>query len=152
REKFDAVSEEIGRLDNVVRNFLEFSRPPALKLQRYDVHLLIDKTLELFRHQLQESGTRLERAERRELPPVLADAEQIKQVLLNLLTSAGEPAPPRKPIRPAARRDSATPGREMVVIEVRDDGPGIPAEQLVRVFEPFFSTKPEGTGLGLCIS
>lgn len=151
-EKFRVVSEEIDRLEGVVRNFLEFSRPPALKLQPQEVSALIDRTLALCGHQFEENEIEFACSFEPDLPAVFADMEQLKQVLMNLLSNALEAMDGGGRIRVSAVRASDPKGKPMVVLRVEDSGPGIPDDVSARIFEPFFSTKEEGTGLGLCIS
>jgi signal transduction histidine kinase len=112
--------------------------------------VLIDKTLELCGHRLADKGIRLVRGDRAGLPPVMADAEQVKQVFLNLLSNAAEAMDEGGELRIAAEagRDS----RPMAVVRFTDTGPGIAADVRSRIFEPFYSTKEGGTGLGLCIA
>jgi PAS domain S-box-containing protein len=150
-ERFRVVWEEIDRLESVVRNFLDFSRPPALKLQPNSVSRLVDKTLELVGQRLRELGIETVRREDPNLPIVHVDAEQMKQVLLNLLTNAAEAMPNGGRIEITAGRGASENG-SMVVVRVKDTGPGIPNDLVHHVFEPFFSTKEDGTGLGLCVS
>ncbi len=151
RQKLDVVSDEIARLDNIVRHFLEFSRPPPLKIGRHDIGQILDKTLDLVACRLQQRQIRLARPDKPDTSPVMADAEQLQQVLVNLINNAVEAMPQGGEIRVSAV--PATLGeRDMVAVRVADSGPGIPAEVQERVFEPFFTTKPEGTGLGLCIA
>lgn len=150
--KFEIVSEEIRRLENIVRNFLEFSRPPELKLSVESISALLDKTLQLTEPRIADRKTKLVRRDAPHLPPVLADSEQLKQVLLNLLDNAAEAAGQQGQISVITTAESEADGRKMVIVRVSDSGPGIPEEVSRRIFEPFFSTKDEGTGLGLCIA
>lgn len=149
---FDIVSEEMGRLESIVRNFLEFSRPPALKLRSQCVSEVLDKTLELACHQIEEKKIDLEYEAATGLPQVMADREQLKQVLINLLANAVEATPEEGRIRVQATVEGDRQNGPMVVVRVQDSGPGIPEEVQRRVFEPFFTTKEQGTGLGLCIA
>ncbi|RPJ47265.1 MAG: hypothetical protein EHM19_03200 [Candidatus Latescibacterota bacterium] len=146
------VSEEIKHLEKVIRNFLEFSRPPDLNLKTHDVGVLLDKTLELCGHWLADKGVEVVRRADPGLPPVRADAEQIKQVFLNLLRNAAEAMEQGGTVVVAASPAAARAGGEMVVVRVQDTGPGIAPAVRDRILEPFFSTKPEGTGLGLCVA
>jgi signal transduction histidine kinase len=150
-EKFDLISEEIGRLESIIRHFLEFSRPPDLKASVQHMPRLLDNTLELLRHRLQQSGVEVERRDDPNLPPVMADAEQLKQVFINLMENAIEAMPDggRIAITSSAVNSGAPPG---VLVRVADSGAGMPVEVQRRIFEPFFSSKPQGTGLGLCIA
>jgi signal transduction histidine kinase len=150
--KLAIVSDEIARLESVIRNFLQFARPPALRRADHDVSRLLDKTLELCRHHLDGKQIRLVRREAAGLPPVHADPDQFKQVLVNLLHNAADATPPSGEVRLEAGRQSDAEGRDMVVVRVGNAGPDMPEEVRRRIFEPFFSTKEEGTGLGLCIA
>ncbi len=150
--KFGILSEEIRRLENIVRNFLEFSRPPELNLSVESISLLLDNTLELAEPRIAHRTTKLVREDSPNLPPILADREQLKQVLLNLLNNAAEATGEGGQITVITTAESERDGRKMVVVRVSDSGPGVPKEVSDRVFEPFFSTKDEGTGLGLSIA
>jgi signal transduction histidine kinase len=150
--KCGVVSQEITRLEGIVRNFLEFSRPPALRRQPCDVGPIIDRTLELIGPRIRQRGFRVVRDVPAVLPRVLADADQLKQVLINLLDNAADAMAHDGQIAISAAPERDADGRAMVVVRIRDDGPGMPDEVRERIFEPFFSTKDDGNGLGLCIS
>jgi signal transduction histidine kinase len=150
--KFGVVSDEIRRLESIVRNFLEFSRPPEVRLRAESVPALLYKTLELVEPRMAERRVDVLREESSDLPPVLADAEQFRQVLLNLLNNALEAAGDGCRIAVRAASETEPNGRNMVVVRVADSGPGMPEDVARRIFEPFFTTKEEGTGLGLCIA
>jgi signal transduction histidine kinase len=149
---FEIVSEQIEHLENTVHSFLEFSRPPRPSLKTHDVNRLLDKTLELCGRWLTERGIKVVRQGDDDSLPVMVDAEQIKQVFLNLLRNSAEAMVDRGAITITTALESSGGGREMVVVRVEDSGPGIPAAVRERILEPFFSTKPDGTGLGLCIA
>jgi signal transduction histidine kinase len=112
----------------------------------------LDNTLELAEPRIAHATTKLVREDSPNLPPVLADREQLKQVLLNLLNNAAEAAGEGGQITVITAAESERDGRKMVVVRVSDSGPGVPKEVSDRIFEPFFSTKDEGTGLGLPIA
>ena len=150
--KFEIISEELVRLERIVRNFLEFARPPLLKLEKQSVSTLIDKTLELFSHQIEEKKLRFVLDDADRLPPVMADADQFKQVLINLVDNAVEATNENGKIHIAIDTDYQADDRPMVVVRVHDTGRGMPQDVQERIFEPFFTTKEDGTGLGLCIA
>ena len=87
-----------------------------------------------------------------DLPPVVTDPEQLKQVLINLLNNAAEATPNGGEIHIVTTVEKEADGRSMVVVRISDSGCGMDEDVQRRVFEPFFSTKEEGTGLGLCIA
>jgi signal transduction histidine kinase len=150
--KFDIVAEETARLERIVRNFLEFSRPPHPKLRVESIGTLLDKTLELVGPRLADRQIVLLRQDDPTLPPVLADVEQLKQVLINLPDNAADAAGRGGEIRVSAAAEVDAEGRRVAVVRIADNGPGMPKEVCERVFEPFFTTKDDGTGLGLCIA
>lgn len=151
-EAFDTVAREIDRLEHVVRNFLEFTRPPSLTLKPCRLAELIEAALQLTAHRLSANNISLRRHTGCEDCEVTADPDQFKQVLINLLDNAIQAMPGGGEIRIAVEREVDRSGVPMAVVYVSDSGPGIPDEVASRIFEPFFSTKKEGTGLGLCIA
>lgn len=149
--KFEVVSGEINRLENIVQNFLDFSRQPNLKLLPKSITPLVDKTLEVFRFRFVQQGVTLQRRDEPNLPLVMLDPEQMMQVLVNLLDNALSAMAGPGQIRihtDAVDVDS----RRMVRVRISDTGPGFPTEVRDRMFDPFFTTKEEGTGLGLPIA
>ncbi|HET6881867.1 MAG TPA: ATP-binding protein [Pirellulales bacterium] len=151
-EGFDTVAREIDRLEHVVRNFLEFTRPPPLTLQPCRLSELIDGMLQLISHRLEECRISVRRTMRCGDSVVMADRDQFKQVLINLLDNAVEAMPAGGRIELAVDREPDNSGTEMAVVRVSDSGPGVPDDVARRIFDPFFSTKEDGTGLGLCIA
>jgi len=152
KEDFEVISEEIRHLDAIVRNFLEFSRPPKLKMQRISPSDVVDAAVELLRYRLESYGVQVQLLRDHRLPEVLADPDQLKEVLANLLVNAYEVMVNGGviTIREEQRPDPAL--GQTAVIRVSDTGPGISESVRDQVFQPFFSTKEEGTGLGLSIA
>lgn len=150
--KFRSISEEIARMESVIRSFLEFSRPPTLRLQTHSIAHVIDKTLELVGHYMEEKNVRIVRVDAPPLPPVRADADQLRQVLVNLLNNAADAMRDGGEIQLTAGTETDPSRSPMVVVRVRDTGGGISDETRQHVFEPFYTTKEDGTGLGLCIA
>jgi len=146
------VSEEIGRLESIVRDFLEFSRPSAPHCQPCDLSEIVNQTLELLAPRLQGAKVCAAWTSPSAPPPVLVDAGQVKQVLLNLLGNAVDAMPGGGEIRIVASPERNADDQLMLVVRICDTGPGMPPEVHSRIFEPFFSTKENGTGLGLCIA
>lgn len=152
KEDFDVISEEIRHVDNIVQNFLEFSRPPKLKMQKVNPSDVVDMAVQLLRHRLESYGADVRLERRQRLPEIWVDPEQLKEVLVNLLVNACEAMGGSGHIVISEREGVVEPPGRVVVIQVSDSGPGVPAAIQDRLFEPFFSTKEEGSGLGLSIA
>jgi len=152
KEDFEVIAEEIRHLDAIVRNFLEFYRPPKLKMQRLSPSDVVDGAVQLLRYRLEFYGVEVKLLRDQRLPEILADPDQLKEVLANLLVNAYEAMVHGGviTIREELNLDPAL--GPAAVIRVSDTGPGIPPSVRDRVFQPFFSTKEEGTGLGLSIA
>jgi signal transduction histidine kinase len=151
KEDLEVISEEIRHIDTIVQNFLEFSRPPKLKIQRISPSEVVDLVLQLLHHRLESYGVDIKINRRKVLPEILADPEQLKEVLVNLVVNACESMEGGGTITIQEEAFTETPGR-VVMLRVTDDGPGIPESIQEKVFQPFFTTKEEGTGLGLSIA
>ena len=141
-----AIVREVAALKGLVDEFARFARLPSPQRVPTDLREVIAACLELYRDR--HPGIRIEARVAADLPPVLVDGEQIRRALVNLLDNAVEAMGARGRVTIEAARD---PGAGAVRLEVSDDGPGIPAEDLDRLFLPYFSTKKRGTGLGLAI-
>jgi signal transduction histidine kinase len=152
KEDFEAISAEIRHIDTIVQNFLEFSRPPRLKMQRLDPSSVVDSAVQLLAHRLKSYEVTVQVQRIGPLPTVTGDPEQLKEVIVNLIVNACEAMPKGGSIFLEEGEDGARGAATAAVIRVRDTGPGIPAAHLDKVFQPFFSTKEEGTGLGLSIA
>jgi len=157
-EFLDIIVEEVDRLNAVVSQFLDYARPFKGERQPVDVNAVIERVVALAGAQQTDGQPPIQIA--LELGPdlgrVLGDAEQLKQVFLNLVLNAqealaesGDRGPSRIAISSAA--ESEHDGRRVVAIAVSDNGPGISPDNLTNIFVPFFTTKEKGTGLGLAI-
>jgi len=152
KEDFEVISEEIRHLDTIIRNFLEFSRPPKLKPQVVSPSDLVEGTLTLLSHRLESSGVTVTVCRKSMLPVVNADPEQFKEVLMNLILNACDSMVDGGKVSITEDVVSVVPHGKMAIIAVADNGPGIPAAFRDDIFKPFHSTKEEGTGLGLSIA
>lgn len=142
------VQAELERIETIFRQMLDFYRPVSFRISRLDLNALCESIAILLHRRLEEAHAvlRLDLAET--LPGACGDGNQIKQVLINLLLNAAEALPPEGGhivVRTLHERDQ-------VCISVLDDGCGIPDEHRARLFEPLFTTKTRGLGLGLAIS
>jgi signal transduction histidine kinase len=152
KDDLDVISQEIRHIDTIVQNFLEFSRPPKLKMQMVSPSVIVDLVIQLLEHRLNSYEVRIEVNRNRPLPPISADPEQLKEVLVNLVVNACEAMKRGGHIVISEEETIERPTGKMVVIRVSDDGPGIPGPLADKVLQPFFTTKEEGTGLGLSIA
>ncbi len=141
------ITDEIDRLSSVVTSLLAFARPPQLQARAVRVPELIERAATLAHEELDARAVRFVRDAAADLPAVRGDPDLICQVLLGLLSNGAEAAGAGGEVRLEAR---AADGR--VELAVTDSGPGVPAELRERVFEPFFTTRPRGTGLGLAVA
>jgi signal transduction histidine kinase len=151
-EDFEVISEEIRHIDTIVANFLEFSRPPKLVMQKISPSDVVDLALQLLRHRLESYNVEVKLKRLRPLPEVWADPDQLKEVLVNLLTNACEAMPQGGAIIIQEGETFLQSVGQVVAIQVSDNGPGIPEAIQDKIFQPFFTTKEEGTGLGLSIA
>lgn len=151
QEDFDVISEEIGHIDTILQNFLEFSRPPRLKLQMISPSEAVDQTALLLRHRLESCNGTLTIERTKQLPEMRADPEQLKEAFVNIVVNACEAMKDGVVITFKEEAKSIDDGNQAAVIRITDNGPGIPKRIRQKIFEPFFSTKEEGTGLGLSI-
>jgi signal transduction histidine kinase len=152
QEDFEVISEEIRHIDTIVRNFLEFSRPPKLKMQRVSASDVVNMALALLRYRLESYGVEVKLIRPHRLPEIWADPDQLKEVLVNLVLNACEVMVNGGVITIREEENRKLPLGPAVVIRVSDNGPGIPESVRDKVFQPFFSSKEEGTGLGLSIA
>ncbi len=149
QEDLAVVAEEMRRLDNILRNFLEFSRPHKLKKQYVDIVGVVDMTIDLLRYRLEGSGVEAVQEMQDGLPFVPADAELIKEVFVNLIINACEAMADGGRIIISGNKSYDEEIGPVVRIAIADNGPGISEEAATLIMEPFYTTKPEGTGLGL---
>lgn len=147
REFLDILRREIARLNVIVGKYLDYSRPEAPELRPSDLNAIVRSAVDL----VSKSATKTRVAFRTDLEPgnprVLADPGQIQQVLVNLLLNAAQVQPEGGEVEVV----TASRGGE-VEVAVRDRGPGLPDVPADRLFEPFFTTRDGGTGLGLHVS
>lgn len=144
----EVVEEEITRLDSTLQSFLDYARPPKLERRPIDIREVVQRTVQLANARADVQSIVIDVAVPDEPVIVSADAEQLRQVLLNLLLNALDALKTGGRIEVRASTDAAT---NQVVLRVSDNGPGIPESIRKTVFDPFISSKPSGTGLGLTI-
>lgn len=143
------IVRQLDHMNNIASDYLEYARPGQPQLGDVSVRDIVDELVESVTSYVEESGVVMEVSPVDQNLRTRCDHGQVRQVLLNLIRNAVEAAPGEPGHRVNIR--SRAEGRR-IIIEVADNGPGIPEEDLPRVFAPFFTSKPRGTGLGLAIS
>jgi len=158
-ENLEFILSEIRRLDRIVQDLFDITHPRALHLESLPVGEAVRRAAQSVRALAQERDVRVEFAVEPRTAPVPHDPDQLQQVLINLIKNAIEASPRGATIEvtaapgrsPAPRSRAAGTAARGVTIRVTDHGAGIDAEHLKTMFEPFVTTKPGGTGLGLYI-
>jgi signal transduction histidine kinase len=140
----EILADEMHRLDRVVETLADFSRPMNLDLREHDLRRVIDQTLDLAGAELKEHGVLIESESPPLAIPVRIDAELMRQAFLNLLLNAMQAMPSGGTVRVSVRRE-----QRFAVVEIADNGSGIPAAVLPRIFDLYFTTKTKGSGIGL---
>ena len=150
-ERFDkllgSIKEEIARLNRLVNDVLNFGRPANLNNRAFDLRATVDPVLALVRAQADQQGVEIETQLPEKPVMVAADAEKLKSCFSNIVINAIQAMPDGGLLSIDMREDA-----ERVVVRFVDTGPGIPEDALDRVFEPYYSTKDTGTGLGLAVT
>jgi signal transduction histidine kinase len=149
------ILEEIERLNSFVSDFLYLAKESVPRLLPTNLNALIQNTLALLEEQLAAQGIHISRHLEAALPEAPVDLHQMEQVLINLLLNARDAMPDGGSLEITTRSlsgESPGPETDRVVITIKDTGTGIPAEHQRNIFDPFFSLKKGGTGLGLPIT
>jgi len=147
-EDLKVIEEEILRMNEIVDQFLRFARPASPLFERAEIVPIFEETLQLLRPQT-EKGKISVRKEFEPLPLITVDREQMKQVILNLLMNAIQAMPAGGELSITGRFSK---DGYWVELSIQDSGFGIPPEDMDKLFDPFFSTKEGGIGLGLSIA
>ncbi len=148
KELVGNIVSETERLEKIVRNFLEFSKPGSLEWTKQEINLILDKTLQLCQHQLQKEGVVVSKEYGKNLPKIKMDSQRMIQVFLNLILNAREALLQGGWLTVR----SFTRDNKFVIVEIQDSGMGISPVEMKRIFDPFYTTKKTGSGLGLPIA
>ncbi|MDM8535311.1 ATP-binding protein [Desulfobacterales bacterium HSG17] len=147
RETAEIMVQEVERLNRVITQLLEFSRPISVSPRKIQVQGLVEDAFKLVEQQAKENNVHLQYQGTGTPEEVLVDPDQMRQVLLNLLLNALEAMPKGGQINVSSQKGKA----KNLEIVISDTGEGIRPEDLAQVFDPYFTTKSTGTGLGLAI-
>jgi signal transduction histidine kinase len=146
QESIDVARSEVSRLDSIVTQFLRAIRPSQPQLQPGNINAIIEETMRFFTPEIHDRDVVVEQELRSDLPLLQLDRDQMKQAFYNVIKNSLEAMKRHGILRIRSDRDDTH-----VLISFIDTGGGMSAENLSRVFEPYFTTKPSGTGLGLLI-
>jgi signal transduction histidine kinase len=148
-ESMQIVIDETNRLSSLVKRLLIFSRPIDKKMKLTDINKLINEVISFISIERNNKDIAIQCSLDRELPLIPIDVNSIKQVMINILDNSIEAMTHAGTINIVTGRDGL---KEKLMIEISDTGKGIPEEILNKIFEPFFTSKETGVGLGLAIS
>lgn len=148
RHLCQAMRREVDRLTEITEEYLRFSRLPRPQLESENVNEIILNLLSFMSNELREKKIEVIYNLQEELPAIEADENQLRQAFLNLVRNAGEALS----LDGGTIKVSTYLEQDCVVVQIADTGPGINQQDLPKIFEPFFSTKEKGTGLGLALT
>ena len=148
KEHLDISQEGIGHIENFIKEMLNYTRVPELQRDYFSVEQIVDESVKMIRNTLKLKGIELVKRIQEKLPLVLVDGDKIRQVLLNILHNACEAVDRSGKIIITLSLLKGRRGRK-VKIEISDNGPGITKKDRENIFEPFYTTKSTGIGLGL---
>ena len=146
RQSLEVIGGEIRRLDRVVQGFLRFMRPHELVFKPIEVATLLQSAVVLVETEWQSQGIRFAVEVPPGLPAIEGDEELLRQALLNLIQNGCQAMPRAGVVTVGARVEATT-----LCLEVGDEGVGIPPEEVERIFTLYYTTKPDGTGIGLSV-
>jgi two-component system NtrC family sensor kinase len=149
REDLQTVVDETLRCRRIVKGLLDFARQTKPQKQKLDINKVAEDVITLVRNQASFQNITIRADLNSSIPKVLADADQMRQVVLNIILNAADAMPQGGEIRVSSLLNPIT---SQVMLRISDTGPGIPVEIQDKLFEPFFTTKTTGTGLGLAIA
>lgn len=148
KEHLSISQEGIGQIEKFIKELLNFTRVSDLNPERFSVVQIIEESLKMMRNSFQEKKIVLEKNFAADLPAVVVDGDKIRQVFLNILRNAVEAVEEGGKIGLALSRVKEN-GVAKIKVRISDDGCGIPEKDWENIFEPFYTTKPSGFGLGL---
>jgi signal transduction histidine kinase len=148
------ISSEVNRLNALVSRFLDFARPMSVQLQPHQIADIVERSIGTVESHLPGGGVRIERSYAAGLPKIPVDEQLCESVFVNLITNAFQAmdgaANGDKAVRLSVSQESSG-GREGIGVVIEDNGPGVAPELREQIFNPFFTSKKEGVGLGLSI-
>jgi len=158
KRNLEIIIQQTERITKIIKQLLGFVRKKRPEQKTLTLDLFLETLLDFLDHQIQKQGVKVVREWSDPLPPVIGDPDQLQQVFLNLILNAIQSMPEGGTLRLSvmpkwvSREDLGEDRRQYVVVSVEDTGLGMEKEVIQNVFNPFFTTKETGTGLGLMVS
>lgn len=149
KEGLDVIIRETVRCKTIIQELLEFARDREPQKEIANLNTILEKALKILENEFRLHHIRIEKYLFEDMKETALDENQIEQVFVNLLLNAVQAIEEQGLITVKSRMGKDL---KMALVEIADSGNGIPAENIEKIFEPFFSTKPKGTGLGLAVS
>ena len=147
--RLEIIRGELHRLESIVERFLRLAGPSALDLEPVELPRIVTHVCELLRAEASTRQIEITAQIEPHLPRIAADPVRLTQALMNLVINAVQAVGKNDRVEVGAAKSVAG---DALVLRVQDNGPGIPADKLEEIFDPYFTTKPEGIGLGLWIA
>ncbi len=147
--RLEIIHGELHRLESIVERFLRLAGPSALDLEPAEISKIIMHVCELLRAEASTRQIEITAQIENHLPSVNVDSVRLTQALMNLVINAVQAVEKNGRVQVSAAKSAAG---DALVLRVQDNGPGIPENKLEEIFDPYFTTKPEGVGLGLWIA
>jgi PAS domain S-box-containing protein len=138
-----------GKIESVIRRVMDFSRPSAPRLVLTDINQPIGEAIKLTAVTLRKSGIKIDAALAQDLPKSLMDPHMIEEVIVNLITNAADAM--KNPAADKRVRITSSANNKQLLVTFSDSGPGVPSGLRDKIFDPFYTTKPDSTGIGLSL-
>jgi len=146
KEHIEVIMRNTERINFLITELLNCARPPELNIKSYDIHEVLESVLDSVGTKLVSQYVKVHKSLKAEISTINVDSEQIKRVFSNIIINAIESMPENSELTVSTKNDG-----NYFIVKIKDVGEGIPDEDIIRIFDPFFSTKPAGIGLGLSI-
>jgi len=148
-EIIEAAQVTSNKIEGVIKRVLDFSRPAELKLARSDINLAVDDAIKLTATRLRKDNIKVDGDLAEDLPLVYADKQLVEQAIINMITNAAEAL--HGTGEPGHIHIATQEAKGAVLITIKDSGPGIPQSIRDKIFDPYFTTKSDGSGIGLSL-
>ena len=142
----EIMERNTERINYLITELLNCARPPKLDLRPFDIHRILKNVLESTKAKIRSQRIKLDKKFIFRPPKILIDKEQMERALLNIILNAIESMPKKGKLTIITERNG-----NLFVVKIQDTGKGIPEKDIIRIFDPFFSSKPKGVGLGLTL-